>query len=323
MGVILGHSQDIKVELLKKRSDGDFQRILPVTNVYNVMGLLNSDSVIDTALLPLWITGGMRYGGGIAFDNDNFPSQTTFESFWSLYNFTQFASDAFYQIRGNYFIAPNTMTVQMSNFQINAGGTIGPVDVDFNLTTVSADDILTSGTYTYLDLEAGDWMIISTTTFLEKTGIDNAKLTLKIDVVNNTYPFASDTNHGVVKWATEIDVNNHNAVKASTLYAQLTGLITALHHEPTGLTAGSGNYFTVNAQGHITAKEMKNASETVSGFIEIATTAEMKVDTNDTLAMTPKKTKQAIDWWGGLRYYAALPASADVAEGCIIAVLKS
>lgn len=323
MGVILGHSQDIKVELLKKRSDGDFQRILPVTNVYNVMGLLNSDSVIDTALLPLWITGGMRYGGGIAFDNDNFPSQTTFESFWSLYNFTQFASETFYQIRGNYFIAPNTMTVQMSNFQINAGGTIGPVDVDFNLTTVSADDILTSGTYTYLDLEAGDWMIISTTTFLEKTGIDNAKLTLKIDVVNNTYPFASDTNHGVVKWATEIDVNNHNAVKASTLYAQLTGLITALHHEPTGLTAGSGNYFTVNAQGHITAKEMKNASETVSGFIEIATTAEMKVDTNDTLAMTPKKTKQAIDWWGGLRYYAALPASADVAEGCIIAVLKS
>lgn len=323
MGVILGHSQDIKVELLKKRSDGDFQRILPVTNVYNVMGLLNSDSVIDTALLPLWITGGMRYGGGIAFDNDNFPSQTTFESFWSLYNFTQFASETFYQIRGNYFIAPNTMTVQMSNFQINAGGTIGPVDVDFNLTTVSADDILTSGTYTYLDLEAGDWMIISTTTFLEKTGIDNAKLTLKIDVVNNTYPFASDTNHGVVKWATEIDVNNHNAVKASTLYAQLTGLITALHHEPTGLTAGSGNYFTVNAQGHITAKEMRNASETVSGFIEIATTAEMKVDTNDTLAMTPKKTKQAIDWWGGLRYYAALPASADVAEGCIIAVLKS
>lgn len=323
MGVILGHSQDIKVELLKKRSDGDFQRILPVTNVYNVMGLLNSDSVIDTALLPLWITGGMRYGGGIAFDNDNFPSQTTFESFWSLYNFTQFVSDAFYQIRGNYFIAPNTMTVQMSNFQINAGGTIGPVDVDFNLTTVSADDILTSGTYTFLDLEAGDWMIISTTTFLEKTGIDNAKLTLKIDVVNNTYPFASDTNHGVVKWATEIDVNNHNAVKASTLYAQLTGLITALHHEPTGLTAGSGNYFTVNAQGHITAKEMRNASETVSGFIEIATTAEMQVDTNDTLAMTPKKTKQAIDWWGGLRYYAALPASADVAEGCIIAVLKS
>jgi len=323
MGVILGHSQDIKVELLKKRSDGDFQRILPVTNVYNVMGLLNSDSVIDTALLPLWITGGMRYGGGIAFDNDNFPSQTTFESFWSLYNFTQFASETFYQIRGNYFIAPNTMTVQMSNFQINAGGTIGPVDVDFNLTTVSADDILTSGTYTYLDLEAGDWMVISTTTFLEKTGIDNAKLTLKIDVVNNTYPFASDTNHGVVKWATEIDVNNHNAVKASTLYAQLTGLITALHHEPTGLTAGSGNYFTVNAQGHITAKEMRNASETVSGFIEIATTAEMQVDTNDTLAMTPKKTKQAIDWWGGLRYYAALPASADVAEGCIIAVLKS
>lgn len=323
MGVILGHSQDIKVELLKKRSDGDFQRILPVTNVYNVMGLLNSDSVIDTALLPLWITGGMRYGGGIAFDNDNFPNQTTFESFWSLYNFTQFVSDTFYQIRGNYFIAPNTMTVQMSNFQINAGGTIGPVDVDFNLTTVSADDILTSGNYTYLDLEAGDWMVISTTTFLEKTGIDNAKLTLKIDVVNNTYPFASDTNHGVVKWATEIDVNNHNAVKASTLYAQLTGLITALHHEPTGLTAGSGNYFTVNAQGHITAKEMKNASETVSGFIEIATTAEMKVDTNDALAMTPKKTKQAIDWWGGLRYYAALPASADVAEGCIIAVLKS
>lgn len=323
MGVILGHSQDIKVELLKKRSDGDFQRILPVTNVYNVMGLLNSDSVIDTALLPLWITGGMRYGGGIAFDNDNFPNQTTFESFWSLYNFTQFASETFYQIRGNYFIAPNTMTVQMSNFQINAGGTIGPVDVDFNLTTVSADDILTSGTYTYLDLEAGDWMVISTTTFLEKTGIDNAKLTLKIDVVNNTYPFASDTNHGVVKWATEIDVNNHNAVKASTLYAQLTGLITALHHEPTGLTAGSGNYFTVNAQGHITAKEMRNASETVSGFIEIATTAEMQVDTNDTLAMTPKKTKQAIDWWGGLRYYAALPASADVAEGCIIAVLKS
>lgn len=323
MGVILGHSQDIKVELLKKRSDGDFQRILPVTNVYNVMGLLNSDSVIDTALLPLWITGGMRYGGGIAFDNDNFPSQTTFESFWSLYNFTQFASDTFYQIRGNYFIAPNTMTVQMSNFQINAGGTIGPVDVDFNLTTVSADDILTSGNYTFLDLEAGDWMIISTTTFLEKTGIDNAKLTLKIDVVNNTYPFASDTNHGVVKWATEIDVNNHNAVKASTLYAQLTGLITALHHEPTGLTAGSGNYFTVNAQGHITAKEMKNASETVSGFIEIATTAEMQVDTNDTLAMTPKKTKQAIDWWGGLKYYQALPASADVAEGCVIAVLKS
>lgn len=323
MGVILGHSQDIKVELLKKRSDGDFQRILPVTNVYNVMGLLNSDSVIDTALLPLWITGGMRYGGGIAFDNDNFPNQTTFESFWSLYNFTQFASDTFYQIRGNYFIAPNTMTVQMSNFQINAGGTIGPVDVDFNLTTVSADDILTSGTYTYLDLEAGDWMVISTTTFLEKTGIDNAKLTLKIDVVNNTYPFASDTNHGVVKWATEIDVNNHNAVKASTLYAQLTGLITALHHEPAGLTAGSGNYFTVNAQGHITAKEMRNASETVSGFIEIATTAEMQVDTNDTLAMTPKKTKQAIDWWGGLKYYQALPASADVAEGCVIAVLKS
>lgn len=323
MGVILGHSQDIKVELLKKRSDGDFQRILPVTNVYNVMGLLNSDSVIDTALLPFWITGGMRYGGGIAFDNDNFPSQTTFESFWSLYNFTQFASDTFYQIRGNYFIAPNTMTVQMSNFQINAGGTIGPVDVDFNLTTVSADDILTSGNYTYLDLEAGDWMVIATTTFLEKTGIDNAKLTLKIDVVNNTYPFASDTNHGVVKWATEIDVNNHNAVKASTLYAQLTGLITALHHEPTGLTAGSGNYFTVNAQGHITAKEMKNASETVSGFIEIATTAEMKVDTNDALAMTPKKTKQAIDWWGGLKYYQALPASDDVAEGCVIAVLKS
>lgn len=313
---------DIRVELHKKNASNGFDRLLVETDINSVEGLLNSDSVINTALLPLWITGGMRYGGGIAFDNDNFPSQTTFESFWSLYNFTQFVSDAFYQIRGNYFIAPNTMTVQMSNFQINAGGTIGPVDVDFNLTTVSADDILTSGNYTYLDLEAGDWMVISTTTFLEKTGTDNAKLTLKIDVVNNTYPFASDTNHGVVKWATEIDVNNHNAVKASTLYAQLTGLITTLHHE-SGVTAGSGNYFTVNAQGHITAKEMKNASETVSGFIEIATTAEMQVDTNDTLAMTPKKTKQAIDWWGGLKYYQALPASADVAEGCIVAVLKS
>ena len=313
---------DIRVEFYKKNVSNGFDRLLVETDINSVEGLLNGDSVINTALLPLWITGGMRYGGGIAFDNDNFPSQTTFESFWSLYNFTQFVSDAFYQIRGNYFIAPNTMTVQMSNFQINAGGTIGPVDVDFNLTTVSADDILTSGNYTYLDLEAGDWMVISTTTFLEKTGIDNAKLTLKIDVVNNTYPFASDTNHGVVKWATEIDVNNHNAVKASTLYAQLTGLITALHHE-SGVTAGSGNYFTVNAQGHITAKEMRNASEAVSGFIEIATTAEMQVDTNDTLAMTPKKTKQAIDWWGGLRYYAALPPVADVAEGCIVAVLKS
>ena len=313
---------DIRVELHKKNASNGFDRLLVETDINSVEGLLNSDSVINTALLPLWITGGMRYGGGIAFDNDNFPSQTTFESFWSLYNFTQFVSDAFYQIRGNYFIAPNTMTVQMSNFQINAGGTIGPVDVDFNLTTVSADDILTSGNYTYLDLEAGDWMVISTTTLLEKTGIDNAKLTLKIDVVNNTYPFASDTNHGVVKWATEIDVNNHNAVKASTLYAQLTGLITTLHHE-SGVTAGSGNYFTVNAQGHITAKEMRNASEAVSGFIEIATTAEMQVDTNDALAMTPKKTKQAIDWWGGLRYYQALPASADVAEGCIVAVLKS
>lgn len=313
---------DIRVELHKKNASNGFDRLLVETDINSVEGLLNSESVINTALLPLWITGGMRYGGGIAFDNDNFPSQTTFESFWSLYNFTQFVSDAFYQIRGNYFIAPNTMTVQMSNFQINAGGTIGPVDVDFNLTTVSADDILTSGNYTYLDLEAGDWMVISTTTFLEKTGIDNAKLTLKIDVVNNTYPFASDTNHGVVKWATEIDVNNHNAVKASTLYAQLTGLITALHHE-SGVTAGSGNYFTVNAQGHVTAKEMRNASEAVSGFIEIATTAEMQVDTNDTLAMTPKKTKQAIDWWGGLRYYAALPPVADVAEGCIVAVLKS
>lgn len=313
---------DIRVELHKKNASNGFDRLLVETDINSVEGLLNSDSVINTALLPLWITGGMRYGGGIAFDNDNFPSQTTFESFWSLYNFTQFVSDAFYQIRGNYFIAPNTMTVQMSNFQINAGGTIGPVDVDFNLTTVSADDILTSGNYTYLDLEAGDWMVISTTTFLEKTGIDNAKLTLKIDVVNNTYPFASDTNHGVVKWATEIDVNNHNAVKASTLYAQLTGLITALHHE-SGVTAGSGNYFTVNAQGHVTAKEMRNASEAVSGFIKIATTAEMQVDTNDALAMTPKKTKQAIDWWGGLKYYQALPASADVAEGCIVAVLKS
>ena len=313
---------DIRVELHKKNASNGFDRLLVETDINSVEGLLNSDSVINTALLPLWITGGMRYGGGIAFDNDNFPSQTTFESFWSLYNFTQFVSDAFYQIRGNYFIAPNTMTVQMSNFQINAGGTIGPVDVDFNLTTVSADDILTSGNYTYLDLEAGDWMVISTTTFLEKTGTDNAKLTLKIDVVNNTYPFASDTNHGVVKWATEIDVNNHNAVKASTLYAQLTGLITALHHE-SGVTAGSGNYFTVNAQGHVTAKEMRNASEAVSGFIKIATTAEMQVDTNDALAMTPKKTKQAIDWWGGLRYYAALPPVADVAEGCIIAVLKS
>ncbi|HNZ74178.1 MAG TPA: hypothetical protein PKH00_02045 [Bacilli bacterium] len=313
---------DIRVELHKKNASNGFDRLLVETDINSVEGLLNSDSVINTALLPLWITGGMRYGGGIAFDNVNFPSQTTFESFWSLYNFTQFVSDAFYQIRGNYFIAPNTMTVQMSNFQINAGGTIGPVDVDFNLTTVSADDILTSGNYTYLDLEAGDWMVISTTTFLEKTGIDNAKLTLKIDVVNNTYPFASDTNHGVVKWATEIDVNNHNAVKASTLYAQLTGLITALHHE-SGVTAESGNYFTVNAQGHITAKEMRTASESVRGFIEIATTAEMQVDTNDTLAMTPKKTKQAIDWWGGLRYYAALPPVADVAEGCIVAVLKS
>ncbi len=313
---------DIRVELHKKNASNGFDRLLVETDINSVEGLLNSDSVINTALLPLWITGGMRYGGGIAFDNDNFPSQTTFESFWSLYNFTQFVSDAFYQIRGNYFIAPNTMTVQMSNFQINAGGTIGPVDVDFNLTTVSADDILTSGNYTYLDLEAGDWMVISTTTFLEKTGIDNAKLTLKIDVVNNTYPFASDTNHGVVKWATEIDVNNHNAVKASTLYAQLTGLITALHHE-SGVTAGSGNYFTINAQGHVTAKEMRNASEAVSGFIKIATTAEMQVDTNDALAMTPKKTKQAIDWWGGLKYYQALPASADVAEGCIVAVLKS
>lgn len=313
---------DIRVELHKKNASNGFDRLLVETDINSVEGLLNSDSVINTALLPLWITGGMRYGGGIAFDNVNFPSQTTFESFWSLYNFTQFVSDAFYQIRGNYFIAPNTMTVQMSNFQINAGGTIGLVDVDFNLTTVSADDILTSGTYTYLDLEAGDWMVISTTTFLEKTEIDNAKLTLKIDVVNNTYPFASDTNHGVVKWATEIDVNNHNAVKASTLYAQLTGLITTLHHE-SGVTAGSGNYFTVTAQGHITAKEMRTASESVSGFIEIATTAEMKVDTNDALAMTPKKTKQAIDWWGGLRYYAALPPVADVAEGCIVAVLKS
>lgn len=313
---------DIRVELHKKNANNGFDRLLVETDINSVEGLLNSDSVINTALLPLWITGGMRYGGGIAFDNDNFPSQTTFESFWSLYNFTQFVSDAFYQIRGNYFIAPNTMTVQMSSFQINAGGTIGPVDVDFNLTTVSADDILTSGNYTYLDLEAGDWMVISTTTFLEKTGNDNAKLTLKIDVVNNTYPFASDTNHGVVKWATEIDVNNHNAVKASTLYAQLTGLITTLHHE-SGVTAGSGNYFTVNAQGHVTAKEMRTASESVSGFIEIATTAEMQVDTNDALAMTPKKTKQAIDWWGGLRYYAALPPVADVAEGCIIAVLKS
>lgn len=313
---------DIRVELHKKNASNGFDRLLVETDINSVEGLLNSDSVINTALLPLWITGGMRYGGGIAFDNGNFPSQTTFESFWSLYNFTQFVSDAFYQIRGNYFIAPNTMTVQMSNFQINAGGTIGPVDVDFNLTTVSADDILTSGNYTYLDLEAGDWMVISTTTFLEKTGTDNAKLTLKIDVVNNTYPFASDTNHGVVKWATEIDVNNHNAVKASTLYAQLTGLITTLHHE-SGVTAGSGNYFTVNAQGHITAKEMRTASESVSGFIEIATTAEMKVDTNDALAMTPKKTKQAIDWWGGLKYYQALPPVADVAEGCIVAVLKS
>ncbi len=286
---------DIRVELHKKNASNGFDRLIVETDIHSVGGLLNTQGKININLIPDSLMGALRFQGIIEKNEAESGGGALIDAF--------IGSSA---EKGHYFIARTDVSVfcnSSSPYQI------------VNTSGVTIDEGATITTTT-LVLEKGDWLVVNN---IDHTATPK---TVEFAVINNTYPDATTNTKGVVKLANDITTSDYGVITGSLLFDKMPSLITT-HHPTSGVTAGSGNYFTVNAQGHITAKEMRNASEAVSGFIEIATTAEMKVDTNDALAMTPKTTKQAIDWWGGLRYYAALPPVADVAEGCIVAVLKS
>lgn len=288
---------DIRVDLYKKNASNGFDRLIVETDIHSVGGLLVNQK-IDPLLLPDAVIGGLKFAGTLNINTGESDGGWLVDSIvnWNYQGVMQ---------KGSYFIAIDDgveiYSTDESEFTMSLGYTF---DDGMPITVQS------------IVLEKGDWLIINN---IDHTATPK---TVEFAVINNTYPDATTNTKGVVKLANDITTSDYGVITGSLLFDKMPSLITT-HHPTSGVTAGSGNYFTVNAQGHITAKEMRNASETVSGFIEIATTAEMQVDTNDTLAMTPKTTKQAIDWWGGLRYYAALPPVADVAEGCIVAVLKS
>lgn len=286
---------DIRVELHKKNANNGFDRLIVETDIHSVDGLLNNQGKIDANLIPDSLMGALRFQGTVDKPTPDGEGGRIIDAF--IGSSTE---------KGHYFIATTDVTIycdSSSPYQI------------VKTSGVTIDDGATLPT-TSLPLEKGDWLVVNN---IDHTATPK---TVEFAIINNAYPDATKYNKGVVKLANDIITSDYGVITGNLLFEKMPSLITT-HHPTSGVTIGSGNYFTVNAEGHITDKEMRNASETDSGFIEIATTAEMKVDTNDALAMTPKKTKQAIDWWGGLRYYAAEPPVADIAEGCIVAVLKS
>lgn len=288
---------DIRVELHKKNASNGFDRLIVETDIYSVGELLNAQGKININLIPDSLMGALRFQGAI----DKSGSGESGGDGRIIDVFIGPSTE-----KGHYFIATTDVEVfcnSSSPYQI------------VNTSGVTIDDGATLPTTT-LPLEKGDWLVVNN---IDHTATPK---TVEFAIINNAYPDATTNTKGVVKLANDIITSDYGVITGNLLVNKMPSLITT-YHPTSEVTIGSGNYFTVNAQGHITAKEMRDASETVSGFIEIATTAEMKVDTNDAFAMTPKKTKQAIDWWGGLRYYAAKPPVADVAEGCIVAVLKS
>lgn len=307
---------NIKVDFLRKNSADNYERLIVSTIPSQVIGLLDANDKISSLWLPSYITGGMRYTSAISFNSTH-----TFSDFWGKAGLQTLLDSEGQNLAGRYFIAGTSLQdFQLDSFTVQYSG--ATFDVDYDTTSIATEDI--SGTT--LKLEAGDWLVFSKVEILEPTETSPAgTVRLKLEIVNNTYQDATTTAKGIVQLASNINGTDNGVVTGKKLYDNLTTLIGSKHPiiSPPLNTTGYLNYFTVNSQGHITTAEYKVATSAIQGFIQLATVQEAKNASDEAKAMTASTTKQAIDYYGGIRYYTSLPNVSTIAEGCIIAVLAS
>lgn len=284
---------DVRVELFKKNNNDNFDRLIVVTDIDSVEGLLNTNGKINYNLIPDTLLGAMIFQG--ILEKNTGSSGDGLEIVDTLIKSnTQ---------KGWYWVARETGAGIFDNGE-GIYKIVGKVFDDGD--EVPINEIV---------LEQGDWLVVNS--------IDHTTKEVSFGIINNTYPDATTDIKGVVKLASAIDGNNTNVVTNKNLYDSLESLISTKHPVISGLnTTGNHNQFTVNSQGHITSATYKTASTSNEGFIGLANDDEAKGASDSSKAMTPSTTKKAVDYYGGIRYYSAKPTASTIAEGCIIAVAK-
>lgn len=305
----------------------DAQLYFPKTHIDNVVGLLDENEKLSLSLFPAIVFGGQKH-----FDTIN-ANATAKELFGQLLAAAVTAGwetpDDALNMGGRFFQIAGNITIDLTSF-INDGagedprytaiyGASSTVTFTFNVT--GDDGASASGS---IALENNDYLVLNT---IAHGTAD--EYSISFGVINNTYQDATESLKGVVHLASNTDVTTGtNTTKAVTPAGAKLAVQTFGYAHPTYNPAAQtfGTLKTITAititNGHIeaiTTGDIQSASESQLGVVQRGTSTEVKAASLDD-AKVPSllKTRQMIDYWGAVPYYASLAAAnTDVTAGTL------
>lgn len=188
---------------LKRNNAGVTEVLYPTTTVdqiYSSNGLtaaFDSSSKLKYSFLPAGITGGLKF-----VDTLTAAEIDTDAEFAGLMNylFTEYGVEG---MSGSYYIASENITVDLQGNSTQASGTT----TYFQSTGVNQSGATGEeepDDSTQLQLETGDWLIVTAVT---GTGTSGDPYLVQLGVVNNTYQDATTSQKGVVELATNAETS--------------------------------------------------------------------------------------------------------------------
>ena len=208
---------------LKRNNSGTTEVLYPTTTVdqiYSSNGLtaaFDDSSKLKYSFLPAGITGGLKF-----VDTLTAAEIDTDAEFAGLMNylFTEYGVEG---MSGSYYIASESIAVDLQGNSTQASGTTRY----FQSTGVNQDGATGEeepDDSTELQLETGDWLIVTAVT---GTGTSGDPYLVQLGVVNNTYQDATITQKGVVELATNTETSTGTDATRAVTPAGLASVLTS------------------------------------------------------------------------------------------------
>jgi len=255
---------------LRRNNSGTSEAMYPTTTTDQIMTSNGSTAVFDGSnklkfsYLPDGIVGGLKFIETIASADVDTDAEIAGKMNYLL---GEYSIDG---MVGSYYIASQDLTIDYGNaVQSGGSGAFWKV-IQFDQTTTTGEEEPDDSTQ--LQLETGDWLIVSRVTGAGTSSSD--PYLVEFGVVNNTYQNATTGQKGIVELATNAEAN--------------TGTDTSLAVTPAGLahTLTQGGYVTANTT-YTTSAVDSGANAIIRLTGSDSSTEDITLVAGDNMTITP------------------------------------
>lgn len=219
---------------LRRNNSGTSEAMYPTTTVDQIyssngtVAAFDDSSKLKYSFLPDGIVGGLKFIDTLAAAEINESAE-----FAGLmdYLFNEYGVEG---MPGSYYIASESIAVDLQISSTQAG-TTGRYYSSQNVAQSGATGEEETDDSTQLELETGDWLIVTAVT---GSGTSGSPYVVSLGVVNNTYQNATASQKGVVELATDDETDTGTDTTRAVTPAGLASVLTGYSTTDTDTTYG-------------------------------------------------------------------------------------